>query len=105
MHIEKKQTAINKAAALLKDSGKFILSIDKNQDGFIDTGMRKIPVFPDTPAEIKSYIANSGLLIIELYETEFAHIFIAEKPKLPFDRILTDKEGYNGLDKRNTKRY
>ena len=47
---------------------------------FIDTGMRKITVFPDTPAEIKSYIANSGLLIIELYETEFAHIFIAEKP-------------------------
>ena len=46
---------------------------------FIDTGMRKITVFPDTPAEIKSYIANSGLLIIELYETEFAHIFIAEK--------------------------
>ena len=80
LHIEKKQTAINKAAALLKDSGKFILSIDKNQDGFIDTGMRKITVFPDTPAEIKSYIANSGLLIIELYKTEFAHIFIAEKP-------------------------
>ena len=46
---------------------------------FIDTGMRKITVFPDTPAKIKSYIANSGLLIIELYETEFAHIFIAEK--------------------------
>ena len=82
MHIEKKQTAINKAAALLKDRGKFILSIDKNQDGFIDTGMRKITVFPDTPSEIKSCIANSGLLIIEQYETEFAHIFIAEKTRL-----------------------
>ena len=82
MHIEKKQTAINKAAALLKDRGKFILSIDKNQDGFIDTGMRKITVFPDTPSEIKSCIANSGLLIIEQYETEFAHIFLAEKTRL-----------------------
>lgn len=71
---------ITKVAALLKDSGKFVLSIDKNKDRFIDTGTRKITVFPDTPAEIKSYIANSGLLIIELYETEFAHIFIAEKP-------------------------
>lgn len=80
MHIEEKQTAINKVAALLKDSGKFILSIDKNQDGFIDTGTRKITVFPDTPAKIKSYISNSGLLLIEHYETEFAHIFIAEKP-------------------------
>ena len=47
---------------------------------FIDTGMRKITVFPDTPAKIKSYISNSGLLLIEHYETEFAHIFIAEKP-------------------------
>lgn len=46
---------------------------------FIDTGMRKITVFPDTPAEMKSYIENSGLLLIEQFETEFAHIFIAEK--------------------------
>lgn len=80
MHIKEKQTAIKKVASLLKDGGKFILSIDKNQDGFIDTGMRKITVFPDTPSEIKSYIANSGLLIIEQCETEFAHIFVAEKP-------------------------
>lgn len=78
MHIEDKQSAINKVAALLKDSGKFVLSIDKNQDGFIDTGTRKVTVFPDTPAEIKSYIANSGLLLIEQYETEFAHSFVAE---------------------------
>ena len=79
MHIEEKQTAINKVAALLKDSEKFVLSIDKNKDGFIDTGTRKITVFPDTPAEMKSYIENSGLLLIEQFETEFAHIFIAEK--------------------------
>lgn len=79
MHIEEKQIAINKVAALLKNSGKFILSIDKNKDGFIDTGTRKITVFSDTPAEMKSYIENSGLLLIEQFETEFAHIFIAEK--------------------------
>lgn len=64
MHIEEKQKAINKVAALLKDDGKFVLSIDKNQDGFIDTGTRKIIVFPDTPAEMKSYIANAGLLLM-----------------------------------------
>lgn len=76
MHIKEKQKAINKVAALLKDGGKFVLSIDKNQDGFIDTGTRKITVFPDTPTEIKLYIAKSGLLLIEHYETEFAHIFV-----------------------------
>ena len=79
MHVEEKQKAINKAAALLKDGGKFVLSIDKNQDVFIDTGTRKITVFPDTPEEMKTYIANSGLLLIEQYETEFAHIFAANK--------------------------
>ena len=56
------------------------MSIDKNKDRFIDTGTRKITVFPDTPAEMKSYIENSGLLLIEQFETEFAHIFIAENP-------------------------
>lgn len=79
MHIKEKQTAINKVSALLNDGGKFVLSIDKNQDGFIVTGTRKITVFPDTPAEIKSYISNSGLLLIEHYETEFAHIFVATR--------------------------
>ena len=79
MHIEDKQRAINKIAALLKDDGKFVLSIDKNQDRFIDTGTRKITIYPDTPDEIKTYIANTGLLLTECYETKFAHIFAAQK--------------------------
>ena len=79
MHIEDKQKAINKVATLLEVGGKFVLSIDKNQDRFIDTGTRKITVFPDAPAEIQSYIADSGLLLIEQYETEFAHIFVAQR--------------------------
>ncbi len=79
MHIENKQKAINKVTALLEDGGKFVLSIDKNQDRFIDTGTRKITIYPDIPAEIKTYIANTGLLLTECYETEFAHIFTAQK--------------------------
>lgn len=79
MHISKKQKAINKVATLLKDGGKFVLSTDKNQNGFIDTGTRKITVYPNTPAEMESYIVNAGLLLIEQYETEFAYIFVAKK--------------------------
>lgn len=79
MHIENKQRAVNKITGLLNNAGRFVLSIDKNQDGFIDTGTRRITVFPDTPAEMKTYIANSGLLLLEHYETEFAHIFVAKK--------------------------
>ena len=77
--IEEKQKAISKVAALLKDGGRFVLSIDKNQDRFIDTGTRKITIYPDTPDEIKTYIANTGLLLTECYETKFAHIFAAQK--------------------------
>ena len=79
MHISKKQKAINKVATLLKYGGKFVLSTDKNQNGFIDTGTRKITVYPNTPAEMESYIVNAGLLLIEQYETEFAYIFVAKK--------------------------
>lgn len=79
MHIEEKQKAINKIATLLNCGGKFILSIDKNQCEIIDFGTRKITVFPDTPEKIKAYIVNSGLLQKEHYETEFAHIFAADK--------------------------
>lgn len=79
MHIKEKQKTINKVAALLEDGGKFVLSIDKNQDRFIDTGTRKVTIYPDTPEEIKTYISNSGLLLIEHYETEFATVFVAQK--------------------------
>ncbi|MBO5210351.1 MAG: methyltransferase domain-containing protein, partial [Clostridia bacterium] len=79
MHIEGKQKAINKVATLLKDDGRFVLSIDKNQDWFIDIGTRKIMIFPDTPDEMRTYIVDSGLLLIEQYETEFAHVFVAQK--------------------------
>ena len=82
MHIEEKQKAINKIETLLNDGGRFLLSTDKNQDGFIDTGTRKITVFPDTPKKIKTHIADAGLTLVEHYETEFAHIFIAKKTGL-----------------------
>lgn len=79
MHIEDKQKAINKAAALLKGGGKFVLSVDKNQNGFIDIRTRKITVFPDKPAEIKACISNAGLVLVDRSETDFSHIFKAQK--------------------------
>jgi ubiquinone/menaquinone biosynthesis C-methylase UbiE len=79
MHIEEKQSAVNKVASLLKNGGRFVLSIDKNRDRFIDIGTRKIKVFPDTLEKMKTYITNSNLLLIEQYETEFAHILVAVK--------------------------
>ena len=47
MHIEDKQTAINKVASLLNKNGVFVLSVDKNQSDYIDMSTRKIKIFPD----------------------------------------------------------
>ncbi len=79
MHIEDKQKAINKAAALLKDGGRFVLSIDKNQSEFIDIGISKVKIFPDTVAIITECIKNAGFSISNQFDTEFATIFVARK--------------------------
>ena len=81
MHIKEKQKAINKIFDLLSTNGIFALSVDKNQSSVIDIGESVISVYPDNPEEIKKYITQSGLTITEQYETEFAHIFIAQKQK------------------------
>ncbi len=59
--------------------GRFVLSIDKNQDEYIDTGDRRIHIFPDKPGAILSFIKDAGLIIVKQYDTEFAHIFVVEK--------------------------
>lgn len=76
MHIKEKQIAINKIQQLLKSDGLFVLSTDKSQDKFIDIGSNKIEVYPDTPETILQCINNSGLKLLEHYETEFANIFV-----------------------------
>lgn len=82
MHIEDKQKAVNKIAGLLNDEGRFILSFDKNSSEFIDTGTRKIKVFPDTSDEMTKCIQNAGMTILNQYDTEFATIFVAQKKRM-----------------------
>lgn len=79
MHIEEKQTAINKVAALLKDGGKFVLSIDKNQSEYIDTGTRKIKIYSDNVEKMAEYIRAAGFTILNRHDTEFATIFVVQK--------------------------
>ena len=79
MHIEDKQKAVNKIAELLYNAGRLVLSIDKNQSEFIDTGTRKIKIYPDNADAITEYIKAAGLTIINQYDTEFAKIFVARK--------------------------
>ena len=79
MHIENKETAIQKVAKLLNSGGRFVLSIDKNQSNFIDFGNRKIEIFPDNPDNISAILEKVNLKIVSKLEAEFAFIFVAEK--------------------------
>ncbi len=79
MHIEDKQSTINKVYSLLNLGGRFVLSIDKNQDKYIDLGTRKIAVYPDNPENTARYLKASGFITIEMFETELAYIFVSEK--------------------------
>ena len=79
MHIKDKQKAINKVQQLLNNDGLFVLSTDKNQDKFIDIGSNRIEVYPDVAEDIIECINNSGLTLIEHYETEFANVFICKR--------------------------
>lgn len=78
MHIKEKEKCVNKIYSLLKSGGRFILSIDKNQDSFIDYGTRKIEIYPDNPSDIQAYIKSTGFKLTEIIETEFAYIFVCE---------------------------
>lgn len=79
MHIRDKQKCINRIYSLLNTSGRFVLSIDKNQNKYIDCGSRKIEIYPDNPTDMKRYIKKTGLTLLDSIETEFAHIFVCTK--------------------------
>jgi SAM-dependent methyltransferase len=73
------RAAIRRVASLLKPSGRFVLSIDNNQQAEIYYGNRRITVYPDTLEEITTLIVEAGLTIGKWFETEFAVIFVATK--------------------------
>ncbi len=77
MHIEDKKKAIEKIKAMLNTGGRFVLSIDKNQSKTIDYGTRKITIFPDQKETIIDNLTQAKMKVIQQYETELAHIFVA----------------------------
>lgn len=78
MHFKDKIAVFNKIADLLCD-GIFVLSIDKNQEEYIEYGNRKIKIYPSTKMEIIEQIKRSNLKLITLDEVEFAWIFVCKK--------------------------
>lgn len=79
MHFENKQELISKIRTLLEDKGRFVFSIDKNQDEYIDMENRKLKIYPDNPADMNTYVEAAGMNVEELLETELAYIFACSK--------------------------
>ncbi|MBR4435625.1 MAG: class I SAM-dependent methyltransferase [Clostridia bacterium] len=79
MHFENKQRFFSKTDSLLKSSGLFCLSIDKNQDRFIDMGDHKIRVFPDTLENTFDLLKSTRLYVEKITEKEFAHLMVLKK--------------------------
>lgn len=79
MHIKDKLSAYKKIYGLLPLKGKFVLSIDKNQAPYIDTGYSRIDVYPDNPEKTECLLRGAGFKSLSRRETEFAFIFTALK--------------------------
>ncbi len=84
MHIQQKKLFINKVRSLLNPNGRFVLSIDKNQEEYMTCGDRTIHIYPDTPDDIKGYFEGADIKLLDCSEVEFAYIFVGIKSELEF---------------------
>ena len=80
MHFSQKEQVISKVETLLNHDGIFCLSIDKNQEKWIDMGNRKIEIYPDTVEHMLSVVCATSLQVTDVLETDFAHIVVCVKP-------------------------
>lgn len=79
MHLKDKSKAIEKIVQLLNTNGRLVISLDKNQDKYIEYSNRKIEIFPDKPDMICNLIQKLNMGLYDKIETEFANIIIAVK--------------------------
>jgi ubiquinone/menaquinone biosynthesis C-methylase UbiE len=80
MHIKYKNRAFKKVARLLNNSGRFVLSIDKNTNRIIEySNTIKIKIYPDELHATSKMIHNNGLKISKVLEKEFAYIVTSIK--------------------------
>ena len=75
MHFQDKARVIGKMGSLLNSCGLLCLSVDKNQSEWIDTGNRRIWVYPDTPGGTVAFAEQAGLKTKKTAETENAYLF------------------------------
>ncbi len=88
MHFKNKEQVISKIAALLNKNGIFVLSIDKNQNKYIDLGNRKIEIYPDRLEDIVSFINATTMNVKRVVEIENAYVVICNNSEKKNDNTL-----------------
>ena len=79
MHIKDKEKALINVFNLLKNNGIFVLSVDKNQQNFIDTGYSRIEVYPDNPTYICKTLTTLRFIKSKIKEIDNAYIITAKR--------------------------
>ncbi len=79
MHIKDKEKALINVFNLLKNNGIFVLSVDKNQQNFIDTGYSRIEVYPDNPTYIFKTLTTLRFVKSKIKEIDNAYIITAQR--------------------------
>ena len=79
MHIKEKRDFYKKVYGVLKENGRFIVSIDKNQTNWLDMSEYQVKLYPDTFGQTIEDIRLAGLAISKHFETESAYIFVCKK--------------------------
>lgn len=79
MHIKEKKDFYKKVYEILKENGRFIVSIGKKQEKWLDMSEYQVELYPDTFGQTMEDINLAGLSIHEHFETEFAYIFVYKK--------------------------
>ena len=87
MHFRNKKQVVTKIDTLLNEDGIFCLSIDKNQNEYIDMGTRKVRIYPDTLDNMKLLIKATAMSVTMVFETDNAYIIVSKKQSYPFPLI------------------
>ncbi len=78
-HIRDKVRAIQKTWELLNENGKFVLSIEKNTQGYLEYGQYKVKLYPDELDQTVKLLKECGFTQLYTAETDFAYIVSAIK--------------------------
>lgn len=79
LHVEEKEAAIQKAAALLPKGGRLLLSLDKSRDVFLPSPTGQLKLYPDDPDALVDLMEKASLSLTAREETEAATLLLAVK--------------------------